>query len=79
MAMFRVGDRVKVVRISGYLSGLIEGQNRLGHVSVSPVGKVGVVTEVVYNHNMHRTEVTVRSEGSLWVFEPWNLMKTYLQ
>ena len=77
--MIRVGDRVKVVRVSDYLSGLIESQNRRGHVSVSPVGKVGVVTEVVYNPNMHRTEVTVRSEGSLWIFEPWNLMKTYLQ
>lgn len=77
--MIRVGDRVKVVRIDKYLSDLIESQCRLGHVSVSPVGKVGVVTEVVYNHNMHRTEVTVRSEGDLWIWEPWNLMRTALQ
>ena len=77
--MIQVGDRVKVVRIDKHLSDLIESQCRLGHVSVSPVGKVGVVTEVVYNHNMHRTEVTVRSEGSLWIFEPWNLMRTALQ
>lgn len=77
--MIRVGDRVKVVRIDKYLSDLIESQCRLGHISVSPVGKVGIVTEVVYNHNMHRTEVTVRSEGSLWIFEPWNLMRTALQ
>lgn len=77
--MFRVGDRVKVVRIGKHLSDLIESQCRLGHISVSPVGKVGVVTEVVYNHNMHRTEVTVLSEGDLWIWEPWNLMRTALQ
>ena len=78
--MIRVGDRVKVVRVDKYLSDLLANDAMRGHIVVqSPLGRVGIVTEVRYNPAMKRTEAVVLSEGSSWIFEPWCLMKTALQ
>ena len=78
--MIRVGDRVKVVRLDKYLTDLMANDVMHGHiVDQSPLGRVGVVTDVYYNPAMHRTEAVVLSEGSSWIFEPWCLMKTALQ
>lgn len=63
-----VGDKVKVTRIDQYTANMyaIDGTR-------SPIGMVGIVEEVRYNPNMHRTEVIALMEGNYYIWEPWNL------
>lgn len=63
-----IGDRVKVVRIDDYTRQCCEADG-----TPTGIGMVGIVEEVRYNPNMHRTEVIALMEGDLYIWEPWNL------
>lgn len=62
------GDHVKVTRLDQYTMDCIEATG-----GRSPIGMVGVVVDIRYNHNMHQWEVIVDMEGSEFIWEPWNL------
>ena len=70
----KVGDRVKVVRIDDYTRDVCKAQN----LSL-PIGMVGIVEEIYYNPNMHRTEVVVNHSGDKYIWDEWNLSLTRLQ
>lgn len=63
-----IGDRVKVVRIDDYTRDVCLATN-----TPTSIGKVGVITEIQYNHHMHQWDVYVEMEGSEYIWEPWNL------
>lgn len=63
-----VGDRVKVTRMDRYTMDCIVSAGVR-----SPIGMVGVVLDIRYNHNMHQWDVVVGMEGSEFIWEPWNL------
>lgn len=63
-----VGDRVKVTRVDQYTMACIKATG-----GRSPIGMVGVVTEIQYNPWIHQIEVTALMEGHLYIWEPWNL------
>ena len=63
-----IGDRVKVVRIDDYTRQCCEADG-----TPTGIGMVGIVEEVRYNPNMHRTEVIALMEGNYYIWEPWNL------
>jgi len=65
-----IGDRVKVVRIDAYTRYVYAAEG-----IPNPVGEIGIVTEMRYNHNMKIFEVSVLIEGTEYIFERWQLMK----
>ena len=63
-----IGDRVKVVRIDDYTRSVFECNK-----TPLPIGMVGTIEEMYYNHAMHQTQVVVNIAGVGYIYEPWEL------